>query len=88
MSARTFGRSVSRIMDSSAVQQCRALRDVRPVSSHEAALSGMFVCTSVFSVRLKFIFYVYTTYSYSGKTQKQIIEFVRENYVKRQNFQR
>lgn len=26
--------------------------------------------------------------SYSGKTQKQIIEFVRENYVKRQTFQR
>lgn len=27
-------------------------------------------------------------YRYSGKTQKQIIEFVRENYVKRQTFQR
>jgi len=27
-------------------------------------------------------------HSYSGKTQKQIIEFVRENYVKRQTFQR
>lgn len=25
---------------------------------------------------------------YSGKTQKQIVEFVRENYVKRQAFQR
>jgi hypothetical protein len=25
---------------------------------------------------------------YSGKTQKQIVEFVRENYVKRQTFQR
>ena len=25
---------------------------------------------------------------YSGKTQKQIIEFVRDNYVKRQTFQR
>lgn len=27
-------------------------------------------------------------YRYSGRTQKQIIDFVRENYVKRQNFQR
>ena len=25
---------------------------------------------------------------YSGKTQKQIVEFVRDNYVKRQTFQR
>lgn len=30
----------------------------------------------------------YNTYRYSGKTQKQIIEFVRDNYVKRQTFQR
>ncbi|XP_037950420.1 FERM, ARHGEF and pleckstrin domain-containing protein 1 isoform X2 [Teleopsis dalmanni] len=29
-----------------------------------------------------------SSFRYSGKTQKQIIEFVRENYVKRQNFQR
>ncbi|XP_067644268.1 FERM, ARHGEF and pleckstrin domain-containing protein 1 isoform X3 [Eurosta solidaginis] len=28
-----------------------------------------------------------SSFRYSGKTQKQIIEFVRENYVKRQNFQ-
>lgn len=31
---------------------------------------------------------VCNTYRYSGKTQKQIVEFVRENYVKRQAFQR
>jgi len=27
-------------------------------------------------------------YRYSGKTQKQMVEFVRENFVKRQTFQR
>ncbi|XP_065364796.1 FERM, ARHGEF and pleckstrin domain-containing protein 2 isoform X1 [Calliphora vicina] len=29
-----------------------------------------------------------SSFRYSGRTQKQIIDFVRENYVKRQNFQR
>ncbi|XP_050504892.1 FERM, ARHGEF and pleckstrin domain-containing protein 1-like isoform X1 [Diabrotica virgifera virgifera] len=29
-----------------------------------------------------------SSFRYSGKTQKQIIEFVRDNYVKRQTFQR
>ncbi|XP_014262153.1 FERM, ARHGEF and pleckstrin domain-containing protein 1-like [Cimex lectularius] len=29
-----------------------------------------------------------SSFRYSGKTQKQMVEFVRENYVKRQNFQR
>jgi len=29
-----------------------------------------------------------SSFRYSGKTQKQIVEFVRENYVKRQTFQR
>lgn len=32
--------------------------------------------------------FCFLIYSYSGRTQKQIIDFVRENYVKRQNFQR
>lgn len=29
-----------------------------------------------------------SSFRYSGKTQKQMVEFVRENYVKHQNFQR
>ncbi|XP_065333134.1 FERM, ARHGEF and pleckstrin domain-containing protein 1 isoform X2 [Cloeon dipterum] len=29
-----------------------------------------------------------SSFRYSGRTQKQIVEFVRENYVKRQNFER
>jgi FERM/RhoGEF/pleckstrin domain protein 2 len=29
-----------------------------------------------------------SSFRYSGKTQKQIVEFVRDNYVKRQTFQR
>lgn len=29
-----------------------------------------------------------SSFGYSGKTQKQIVEFVRDNYVKRQTFQR
>lgn len=28
------------------------------------------------------------SFRYTGRTQKEIIEFVRENYVKRQSFQR
>lgn len=28
------------------------------------------------------------SHSYSGKTQKQMQEYVRENFVKRQSFQR
>lgn len=31
---------------------------------------------------------VFVNFRYSGKTQKQIVEFVRDNYVKRQTFQR
>lgn len=30
----------------------------------------------------------FALHRYSGKTQKQIVEFVRDNYVKRQTFQR
>lgn len=33
-------------------------------------------------------FIAFVTNRYSGKTQKQIVEFVRENYVKRTTFQR
>lgn len=29
-----------------------------------------------------------SSFRYSGKTQKQMVEFVRDNYVKRQTFQR
>jgi len=29
-----------------------------------------------------------SSFRYSGKTQKQMVEYVRENYIKRQNFQR
>ena len=30
----------------------------------------------------------FSIFSYTGRTQKEIIDFVRENYVKRQSFQR
>jgi len=41
----------------------------------------------VYYINLKNMFYN-LNYRYSGKTQKQMVEFVRENFVKRQTFQR
>ncbi|XP_030078798.1 FERM, ARHGEF and pleckstrin domain-containing protein 1 isoform X2 [Drosophila hydei] len=51
---------------------------------------GFFRCTTVQSTprRKTRVLSRGSSFRYSGKTQKQIIEFVRENYVKRQNFQR
>ncbi|KAJ8960751.1 hypothetical protein NQ318_020044 [Aromia moschata] len=51
---------------------------------------GFFRCSSVKSVsRHKTrVLSRGSSFRYSGKTQKQIIEFVRDNYVKRQTFQR
>ena len=34
------------------------------------------------------LFLIHPLFRYTGRTQKEIIEFVRENYVKRQSFQR
>nr|XP_032289686.1 FERM, ARHGEF and pleckstrin domain-containing protein 1 isoform X5 [Drosophila virilis] len=50
---------------------------------------GFFRCTTVQSTprRKTRVLSRGSSFRYSGKTQKQIIEFVRENYVKRQNFQ-
>ncbi|XP_066157421.1 uncharacterized protein Cdep isoform X1 [Euwallacea fornicatus] len=51
---------------------------------------GFFRCSSVKSVpRQKTrVLSRGSSFRYSGKTQKQIVEFVRDNYVKRQTFQR
>lgn len=51
---------------------------------------GFFRCTAVQNMPRKKarVLSRGSSFRYSGKTQKQIIEFVRENYVKRQNFQR
>lgn len=51
---------------------------------------GFFRCTSVQSVprRKARVLSRGSSFRYSGKTQKEIIEFVRDNYVKRQTFQR
>jgi FERM/RhoGEF/pleckstrin domain protein 2 len=51
---------------------------------------GFFRCSSVKSVsRHKTrVLSRGSSFRYSGKTQKQIVEFVRDNYVKRQTFQR
>ncbi|XP_018572731.1 FERM, ARHGEF and pleckstrin domain-containing protein 1 isoform X2 [Anoplophora glabripennis] len=51
---------------------------------------GFFRCASVKSVsRHKTrVLSRGSSFRYSGKTQKQIVEFVRDNYVKRQTFQR
>ncbi|EDW34361.1 GL21623 [Drosophila persimilis] len=51
---------------------------------------GFFRCTAVQNTprRKTRVLSRGSSFRYSGKTQKQIIEFVRENYVKRQNFQR
>ncbi|XP_052848773.1 FERM, ARHGEF and pleckstrin domain-containing protein 1 isoform X4 [Drosophila gunungcola] len=50
---------------------------------------GFFRCTTVQNTprRKTRVLSRGSSFRYSGKTQKQIIEFVRENYVKRQNFQ-
>jgi hypothetical protein len=44
-----------------------------------------YLCFTNYIINFKNLFLLYR---YSGKTQKQIVEFVRENYVKRQTFQR
>ncbi|XP_070498846.1 FERM, ARHGEF and pleckstrin domain-containing protein 2-like [Chironomus tepperi] len=51
---------------------------------------GFFRCQAVQSIprRKTRVLSRGSSFRYSGKTQKQIIEFVRENYVKRQTFQR
>ncbi|XP_055643718.1 FERM, ARHGEF and pleckstrin domain-containing protein 1 isoform X6 [Toxorhynchites rutilus septentrionalis] len=51
---------------------------------------GFFRCSAVQSVqrRKARVLSRGSSFRYSGKTQKQIIEFVRGNYVKRQTFQR
>ncbi|XP_005178686.1 FERM, ARHGEF and pleckstrin domain-containing protein 1 isoform X5 [Musca domestica] len=51
---------------------------------------GFFRCTVVQSTprRKARVMSRGSSFRYSGRTQKQIIDFVRENYVKRQNFQR
>lgn len=49
----------------------------RSRSAHHMAFSSLTICLLFCSL-----------HRYSGKTQKQIIEFVRDNYVKRQTFQR
>lgn len=51
---------------------------------------GFFRCTAVQNVqrRKARVLSRGSSFRYSGKTQKQIIEFVRDNYVKRQTFQR
>ncbi|XP_060651062.1 FERM, ARHGEF and pleckstrin domain-containing protein 1 isoform X5 [Drosophila nasuta] len=50
---------------------------------------GFFRCTTVQSTprRKTRVLSRGSSFRYSGRTQKQIIEFVRENYVKRQTFQ-
>ncbi|KFB42767.1 AGAP001287-PB-like protein [Anopheles sinensis] len=51
---------------------------------------GFFRCTAVQNIqrRKARVLSRGSSFRYSGKTQKQIIEFVRDNYVKRQTFQR
>lgn len=51
---------------------------------------GFFRCTAVQNTprRKAKVLSRGSSFRYSGKTQKQIIEFVRDNYVKRQTFQR
>uniref|UniRef100_U5EY02 FERM, ARHGEF and pleckstrin domain-containing protein 1 n=1 Tax=Corethrella appendiculata TaxID=1370023 RepID=U5EY02_9DIPT len=51
---------------------------------------GFFRCSTVQNIqrRKARVLSRGSSFRYSGKTQKQIIEFVRDNYVKRQTFQR
>lgn len=79
-------------MDFSDVQPFKQHPDAKLVFFHAAVLSGKLRVLSLredtqsekpITSKKCFPFH-----RYSGKTQKQIIEFVRDNYVKRQTFQR
>lgn len=88
-SAKTFGKSVSRTTVSSAAKQCKVSLDERRASYPVAVHFGKWQSSNYwFLWPLTFAFFVSSIHRYSGKTQKQIIEFVRDNYVKRQTFQR
>lgn len=91
--AKTFGRNAWKIMASSVARRSKQHPDARHVFFHGAAHSGkpqIPICLFYdrYSSRKSNDKFRFSTYRYSGKTQKQIIEFVRDNYVKRQTFQR
>ena len=61
-------------------------RIIVPVTAGSGKLRPFSSCFVV--PRLIFLFFFSTPSSYTGRTQKEIVDFVRENYVKRQSFQR
>ena len=78
-------------MVSSVVRLYRIHRDAKQESCQGAVHFGKYIliCDALSFVSCCFLSgSSISFYSYSGRTQKQIIDFVRENYVKRQNFQR
>jgi len=103
MSAKTFGRSASNITASSDVHRRRTSLVPSLEYSAEVPLSGIVLFflfyLFIFSffpmcvLSFTFIFVVTEAFCfrlnrYTGRTQKEIIEYVRDNYVKRQSFQR
>lgn len=91
MSARTSGRNALKTMVFSVAKLCKAFLVEKLVFYLVAALLGTLKFAPYFRQR-HILFTISTNLQllnrYSGKTQKQIIEFVRDNYVKRQTFQR
>lgn len=74
-------------MVSSVAQPCRRRQEGKRESCHAAAHFGN-KCHTLLAFRGNYSTISCISYRYSGKTQKQIVDFVRENYVKRQAFQR
>lgn len=83
-------------MVSSGAPQYNRHHDEKHESCHAEApfgtvlVLGIFLSLKVFQEfkQFRYFFLGINKNRYSGKTQKQIVEFVRENYVKRQAFQR
>lgn len=85
MSAKTSGRNALKITDSSVVKPFKVFQGAKLASYRVEVRFGKSRCLLI-CMASNNLFTLFS--SYSGKTQKQIIEFVRDNYVKRQTFQR
>lgn len=91
MSAKCFGRSASSITAFSAVPKCLGPPDSNLSSSARDLLSGIYSSRSEsFSAIIVSPFFVYSVLAcrYSGRTQKQVIEYVREHHKRREPFER
>ena len=87
ITARTSGRSVLSTTASSAVLMFLQQSERNLSSSAEDHLSGEI--SKLMNVAAQENYFNFENYfRYSGRTQKQMQEHVRENFVKRQSFQR